>query len=101
MTYLFIRHKVKNYGSWKSAFDRFIETRRSGGEKSYQIFHPSDDINNLYLIFEWNNLENAKKFIESPQLKEAMQKAGVIEAPEIHFLEEVAHGTTTLAYASA
>ena len=92
MAHLLIRHKVKDYPAWKKVFDGFIETRRAGGEKSYQIMHPQNDANNLLGIFEWDNLENAKKFANSSELKEAMGNAGVLEKPEVYFLEEYSAG---------
>ena len=92
MAHLFIKHKVKDYPSWKKVFDGFIETRRVGGEKSYQILHPENDGNNLLAIFEWDNLANAKKFAGSSELKEAMSNAGVIGQPEVYFLEEYPNG---------
>lgn len=93
MAYLLIRHKTRDYATWKAAFDDFSETRRASGEKSYQIFHPDDDPNNLWLLFEWDNLDNARTFMANPDLKEVMDAAGVIEAPEVYFLEEYGQGT--------
>jgi quinol monooxygenase YgiN len=93
MQYVLVRHKVNDYSKWKTAFDDFVDIRRDGGEKSYQIFHPDGDPNNLILLFKWDSLENARKFMQSDKLKEAMQKAGVAEQPDIHFLEEVEKGT--------
>lgn len=93
MAHLFIRHKVKDYSAWKSAFDGFIETRRAGGEKSYRIFHPDDDPNNLLVFFEWDSLDNARAFMANPDLKETMGNAGVVEPPEAYFLEEHDRGT--------
>ena len=92
MAHLFVRHKVKDYPAWKKVFDGFIETRRSGGEKNYQIFHPDSEANNVLALFEWDNIENAKKFAHSSELKEAMGNAGVVEQPEIYFLEEYTQG---------
>ena len=92
MAHLFIKHKVKDYPAWKNVFDGFIETRRASGEKSYQIMHPQNDANNLLGIFEWDSLENAKKFDNSSELKEVMGNAGVIEQPEVYFLEEYTAG---------
>lgn len=92
MVNIFVRHKVKDYKTWKSEFDGFIESRRSGGEKSYQIFHPDDDPNNLLLLFKWDNADNGRKFFKSSALKKAMEKAGVMEEPEIYMLEEYEHG---------
>ncbi len=92
MAHLLIKHKVKDYPVWKKVFDGFIDTRRASGEKTYQILHTDDDSNKLVSFFEWDSLENAKKFTGSSELKEAMGKAGVVEKPEIYFLEEYAAG---------
>jgi heme-degrading monooxygenase HmoA len=92
MAHLIIKHKVKDYNVWKKVFDGFIDTRKAGGEKSYQILHPENEADNLLAIFEWDNLENARKFTSSSELKEVMGSAGVVEQPEVYFLEEYAAG---------
>jgi hypothetical protein len=92
MTNLLIRHKVNDYAAWKVEFDNFAEFRKSSGEKSYRILHPEGESNNLTLLFEWDNPGNARKFLESTELRSTMQRAGVAEEPEIRFLEEIAQG---------
>ncbi|UCB52975.1 MAG: antibiotic biosynthesis monooxygenase [Candidatus Zixiibacteriota bacterium] len=94
MAYMVIRHKVKDYDAWKVGFDNAIDIRKAGGEKSFRIFQLVDDRNDVVAIFEWDSLDNAKKFVDSPELREAMEKAGVSEEPKVNFLEEVAQGTT-------
>jgi heme-degrading monooxygenase HmoA len=93
MSYLLVRHKVADYEQWKSVFDAFIETRRAGGEKSYQILCVDGDPNNLVLLFEWESLEKAHAFIESAALRDAMKKGGVAGTPDVYYLEEVVHAT--------
>jgi len=34
-------------------------------------------------------MENARQFASSPALKEAMTRAGVIDQPDVYFLENV------------
>jgi quinol monooxygenase YgiN len=92
MTYLHVQHKVKDYKSWKSVFDNFIDTRRASGEKSYQIMHPDNDPNDLVLLFEWDNSKNAHNFMKSQELKHAMERAGVTGEPKAYVLEEVDRG---------
>jgi len=92
MPHIIIRHKVQDYSTWKSAFDGFVEQRKAGGEKSYQIFQPEDNPNNLVIVFEWNNMENAKAFMQSEILQTTMQSAGVLEAPDIYFTNLVEQG---------
>ena len=89
-------HKVEDYARWKTEFESGsgIDMRKEAGEKAYQIFHTDDDSNNLAILFEWDSLDNARKFMESNELREKMQKGGVIGEPEIRFLEEVEKGST-------
>jgi heme-degrading monooxygenase HmoA len=92
MTYILVNHKVEDYSKWKSTFDNFADVRKSSGEKSFQIMHPSDDANDLTLLFEWDTRQNAEKFLNSNELKNAMQQGGVAGEPKIQFLNQVAHG---------
>lgn len=89
---IMVRHRVNDYNAWKTEFDNFSEFRKSQGELSYQILQPIDDTNNLRLIFEWDDVTRAKKFLESPELRMTMEKAGVTEKPEITFVTEADKG---------
>ena len=93
MPTLRVKHKVKDYDSWKTVFDNFRDTRKKGGEKSYQIWRTESDPNDLDLQFEWDTEDNARTFFKSKELKETMEKAGVTEEPEIRFLQEADKGT--------
>ena len=93
MTHILVTHRVNDYATWKKVFDEFVETRKSFGEKTYQILHPTEDPNNLTLVFGWDTPQNAKRFFESTELQTTMQNAGVAEKPTITFMEESAHGT--------
>ena len=92
MTYLLIKHKVNDYQNWKMVFDDFVDYRKVGGEKDYKIFHPKGEPNNLILLFQWENAETAREFIESRSLQHAMEQAGVSEPPEIQYLEMIDAG---------
>ena len=92
MTYMYARHSVKDYDAWKSIFDSVSDLRRGAGERSYQILREGNGSNSLILLFEWDSLENAQAYASSPELKEAMERAGVTGPPEILFLEEAARG---------
>lgn len=92
MAYMFIRHSVKDYDAWKSVFDSVSDLRKRNGEKSYQILREDNGSSKVYALFEWDSLDNARKYAASPELKAAMERAGVTGKPEIFFLEESAQG---------
>jgi hypothetical protein len=93
MSHILIEHKVKDFTAWKVVFDENADLRRSAGEKSYHIFRPNGSSNDVTLLFEWSSLKEAEKFFASLELKSAMQRAGVVEAPKIQFVTEAAKGT--------
>jgi heme-degrading monooxygenase HmoA len=92
MVYMFVRHGVQDYDAWKSVFDSVGDLRKRNGEKSYQILRQENGSKKLVALFEWDSLDNARKYATSPELKEAMQRAGVTGKPEILFVEEAARG---------
>ena len=86
MAHLAIRHTVQDFNTWKPVFDRFAPERRAAGEISYQIYHVDDDRNHIILLFEWDTIANAKAFVASDTVRNAMQEAGVTGEPIIFFL---------------
>jgi quinol monooxygenase YgiN len=92
MAYMFVRHNVKDFDAWKSVFDSVSDLRKRNGERSYQILRQDDGSSSVFALFEWDNLDNARKYATSPELKAAMERAGVTGRPEIFFLEEAAQG---------
>lgn len=93
MAHLMVRHRVADYDAWKAAFDSFVDMRRAAGEKSYQVLSVAGEPNNIVVLCEWDSVERARAFAQSPELRDTMQKIGVTEPPDIYYLEEVAHAT--------
>jgi hypothetical protein len=48
-----------------------------------------EDPKELVTFFEWDDMKKARQFAQSDDLRKAMQGAGVIGKPDIHFLEEL------------
>jgi quinol monooxygenase YgiN len=86
---MLVHHKVRDFTQWKSFFDRHESTRKSSGSKSSRVFQNPEDPTDIFMLFEWDKIENAKKFASSEDLKKIMEQAGVIGIPHIHFLNEV------------
>ena len=88
MAILLIQHQVKDYASWKSVFDSVSDLRISNGELDHDIYRDSINPNKLTVVNTWDSLENAQTFAQSPELKAAMERAGVEGPPSISFLNE-------------
>jgi hypothetical protein len=89
MPYMLIRHKVADYAKWKPAFDAHAPTRKAGSSRGGQLFRTADDPNHILILFEIDDVAKARQFAESEDLRETMQRAGVVEQPDIYFLEEI------------
>jgi quinol monooxygenase YgiN len=88
MATMLIQLKVKNFAEWKKVFDSGAGLRTSNGELSHQIYCDANDPNMITAIYRWNYLANAQKFSQSPELRAAMEKAGVEGQPIVSFLNE-------------
>jgi len=88
MIHVIIRHKVADYGRWKEAFDAHLGARKAGGELGHRLLLSVEDPRDVTLLLDWDSLERAREFASSDDLKQAMQRAGVVGEPEVRFLEE-------------
>ena len=90
MAHVLVRHKVESYAKWRPIFDERDATRKAAGAiGTPQVFRSGDDPFEVVVLLEWEELEKARKFVASDDLREAMQNAGVTEQPTIIFLQEV------------
>ena len=86
---MMVHHKVRDFTQWKLFFDRHESSRKAGGSKSAQVFQNIDNPTDIFILVEWDSLENAKKFAMSDDLKKTIKQAGIIGNPHVHFLKEV------------
>ncbi len=89
MPYVLIRHKVQDYAAWKSAFDEHGAARQAAGSKGGHLMRNADDPNELIIVLEWDDLGKARQFTASDDLRQAMERAGVADQPDIYFLEQI------------
>jgi hypothetical protein len=89
MPALLIRHHVVDFDAWKAVFDEHESTRRANGAQREWLFRDADDSHEVLLLFTWDDLERARFFADSDDLREAMARAGVTDRPDIWFLEDV------------
>jgi quinol monooxygenase YgiN len=87
MIYLNVRHTAADYAKWRVGFDAHEATRRAAGATGVQqVYRDVENPNTVTIIMEWDSAEKARKFAQDPALREVMEKAGVIGAPEVRFL---------------
>jgi heme-degrading monooxygenase HmoA len=89
MPYIIIHHRVKNFDIWKPFFEKHGDLRKANGSKGGTVYRSINDHNEIITILHWENLDKARSFAQSDDLRKVMEQAGVIGKPDIYFLEEV------------
>lgn len=86
--YLLVRHKVREFDAWKRAYDAHKPVRDEAGLREKYLLRGANEFNEVILLFETGDLGRARSFAESPDLRETMHKAGVVDRPDIYFLTD-------------
>ena len=88
MAHMLVRAKFESYDQFKSVFDARIDTRKAHGSRGAHIFRSAGDPNEVVVLLEWDDLEKAREFSQSPVLREGMTEAGLVDRPDVYFLDE-------------
>jgi hypothetical protein len=86
MAFMLTRAKVRDFKTWKPAYDAHLPARNEAGLTEKYLLRNADDPNELVILFEAQDLDRAKTFAASADLRERMQESGVIDKPDIFFL---------------
>jgi hypothetical protein len=85
--HMLVRHKVANFAKWKPIYDAHLSVRQKAALKEEHLFRNADDPNEVLLLFSMEDLDKAKAFTASDDLRQAMEKAGVSDKPDVYFLK--------------
>jgi phenylpyruvate tautomerase PptA (4-oxalocrotonate tautomerase family) len=86
MSHIIIHHKVKDYNAWRPGYDAHEKSRLAAGITNARVFRSAEDPNDLVILADVIDESKARSWTASEDLKSAMQAAGVIGPPFIHFV---------------
>lgn len=89
MVYLLGKTGVDDFDQWRSNFDENDSYRVDNGQRGYQIYQSSNDPNEVVVLFEWDDEENARALFDSEEMGKRLADAGVKEKPELTALNRV------------
>ena len=78
-----VRHHVKDFNTWRAAYDAHGTVRQQLGCTGDTVLREEQDANQVLIITEWPTLDAAHAFVSDPELPEVMKRAGVEGAPRI------------------
>ena len=77
MPYVIVRNRVEDYTHWKRGWDMGAAMRRDGGVRSEQLFRNPGEPNEVLVLLEYDTMEQARAFVQSAPLQEALQGSGI------------------------
>ncbi len=87
-------HKVANYAKWQAGYEMGDSMRLAHGLHNYVLARGLKDTNMVMVVVKMDDAAKAKEFTSSADLKGAMQKAGVVGAPTISYMDVQMQDTT-------
>jgi quinol monooxygenase YgiN len=77
---IIVMHEVQEYDEWRVFYDEFDDYRRANGIVGHAVSRDYDDPNQVI-----------RAFVESTELKETMERAGVVGEPDVRFIRVVGY----------
>jgi hypothetical protein len=84
-TRVMISHKVKDWAAWKNEFDKHKQARKDAGLTDRSVGYEVDNDKMVTIVAVVGDLQKAREFFASSELKNKMDAAGV-EGPPTIFL---------------
>jgi hypothetical protein len=87
MTTLAVQHTVEDFDRWTTGFAEHADVRRSHGATGHRVLR---DGTHVLALIDFPDAGSAAAFQSDPSLREAMDRAGVVSAPEVSVWDEAA-----------
>ena len=82
---LTIHIKVKDYSTWRQAYDGREKSRLTAGITNGRVFRNAQDQNDIVVLQDVADVAKARSWLGSDEMKAAMQTSGIVGSPNIRF----------------
>ncbi len=89
MTILHIEHPIRDFDTWKKAFDSDPAGRERSGVRSYQVLRPIDDPNYVMIDLDFDSSRTAEAFLAAMREVWSRVEGKIIESPRVRIVEVV------------
>ncbi len=86
MIAMLCRNRVADFAKWKQVFDSHAQAQRDSGFHLKSLWRELEQPDNVFFLFEVEDVAKARAFITSPTAAEVGKASGVIDG-EYHFLQ--------------
>ena len=92
MNYMLCRNRVRNFDQWKGVFDTHAEAHRAAGLKLVHLWYELNNPRNIFFLFEVEDVERARAFLENADATKAEHESGLIEGDFRFFGQSMGYG---------
>ena len=89
MPYTVTRLTVDDYPHWRRAFEENAEAREESGSRGGHVFWNDDDHADVVVFLAWDDLDDAREYMDSEAIREEVEEGDVQGEPETLYLEEL------------
>ena len=86
MAIAFVHLTINDYGKWRQVFDSHKDLRDKAGFTDLQVYRNADNLKEVIVRGEAADQAKATQGLSAPEMRAAMQEAGVIGPPRIHWI---------------
>lgn len=84
--YMTVQFTVADYATWRPVFDAAEPLRAAANIKNPRIYRSADKPNQILVIFDVASKKEGRAWLQSPSLREAWAKGGVMGHPIVGFV---------------
>ncbi len=84
---MIIHHRVADYAKWRPVFDGDRANLQAAGLTNGRVYRSTDDANDITIVLDMADAAKAKAYAQSDTLRQKMTTAGVMDKPEVLFLD--------------
>jgi hypothetical protein len=84
---IIVQHDVEDYDKWRTAYDAFDGYRKENGIVGHAVNQELGKPNSVIIYHQANDLDTLRAFLDSAELKSAMENAGVAGPPTVDFVQ--------------
>ena len=89
MVKVIVQHEVKDFSTWKKAFDADKPNLKKAGVKLKGLYTSFNKPNDVTMIFKAPSVELFDKIMSDPERQKAIENAGVVSALNVSILNKV------------
>ncbi len=89
MTFVLVKARIEDYAKFRTVFDGLAPRRKEFTSKDARVFRNSSNPNEVVILMDLDDVEKARQYLQSDELRQSQQRAGTLGPPEVSYLDEV------------